>query len=120
MADLHDKIRQICLGLPETFEQEAWGDPTFRVRNKIFCMVKQGDGRISAWIKAPEGMQQVLIDAAPERFFHPPYVGHKGWVGIRLDDAPDWAEVVMHVRRSYDLIAPEKLRRQKDDPDKRE
>lgn len=103
------RLRAICLALPEAVEQQAWGDPTFRVRQKIFAMEKRGDGRISVWCKAPPGSQMVLVGADPERFFVPPYVGHKGWIGMRLDDAPDWREVAEVVRRSYRLIAPRRL-----------
>ncbi len=88
-----DRLRKILSPLPEATEKEAWGDPTFRVRDKIFAMQKQGDGRVSVWCKAPEGSQTVLVGADPERFFVPPYVGHKGWVGMRLDERPDWEEV---------------------------
>ena len=104
-----ERLRAICLALPETVEKEAWGDPTFRVRDKIFAMEKRGDGRISLWCKAPPGSQMVLVGADPERFFVPPYVGHKGWVGVRLDSNPDWSEVAAVVRRSYRLVAPKRL-----------
>jgi predicted DNA-binding protein (MmcQ/YjbR family) len=104
-----DRLRAICLALPEAEEKEAWGDPTFRVRNRIFAMEKRGDGRVSVWCKAPPGSQVVLVGADPGRFFVPPYVGAKGWVGMRLDDGPDWAEVAALVRRSYRLIAPKRL-----------
>jgi hypothetical protein len=104
-----DRLRAICLGLPEVVEKEAWGDPTFRVRGKIFAMEKRGDGRVSLWCKAPPGSQMVLVGADPERFFVPPYVGHKGWVGVRLDSTPDWEEVAALVKRSYRLIAPKRL-----------
>ncbi len=104
-----DRLRAICLALPEAVERETWGDPTFRVRDKIFAMEKRGDGRVSIWCKAPPGSQQVLTGADPERFFVPPYVGAKGWVGMRLDRKPDWDEVAIVVRRSYRLIAPKKL-----------
>jgi predicted DNA-binding protein (MmcQ/YjbR family) len=104
-----DRLRAICLALPEAIETEAWGDPTFRVRNKIFAMEKRGDGRISVWCKAPPGSQMVLVGADPERFFVPPYVGPKGWVGMRLDCKPDWDEVAAVVKRSYRLIAPKRL-----------
>lgn len=105
------RLRAICLALPEATEKEAWGDPTFRVRDKIFAMEKRGDGRISLWCKAPPGSQEILIGAAPERFFVPPYVGRKGWIGLRLDDDPDWDEVAEVVKRSYRLIAPKRLAR---------
>jgi predicted DNA-binding protein (MmcQ/YjbR family) len=106
---LTDRLRAICLALPEAVEKEAWGDPTFRVRDKIFAMEKRGDGRISVWCKAPPGSQMVLVGADPDRFFVPPYVGHKGWIGMRLDNEPDWSEVAEVVRRSYRLIAPKRL-----------
>lgn len=104
-----DRLRKICLALPEAEEKEAWGDPTFRVRDKIFAMEKRGDGRVSVWCKAPEGSQMVLVGAEPDRFFVPPYVGHKGWVGVRLDNNPDWSEVAVVIKRSYKLIAPKRL-----------
>lgn len=72
-----DRLRAICLVLPEAVEKETWGDPTFRVRDKIFAMEKRGDGRISLWCKAPLGSQAVLTEADPARFFVPPYVGHR-------------------------------------------
>jgi predicted DNA-binding protein (MmcQ/YjbR family) len=104
-----DRLRAICLALPDAQETQTWGDPTFRVRNRIFAMEKRGDGRISVWCKAPPGSQMVLVGADPDRFFVPPYVGHKGWVGMRLDRKPDWAEVAALVERSYRLIAPKRL-----------
>jgi predicted DNA-binding protein (MmcQ/YjbR family) len=103
------RLRSICLGLPEATEKEAWGDPTFRVKDKIFAMQKSGDGRVAVWLKAPPGAQEILVGAAPETFFVPPYVGHKGWVGVRLDNRPDWTEVESLVRRSYRLVAPKRL-----------
>lgn len=104
-----DRLREICLTLPEAVEKETWGDPTYRVRDRIFAMEKHGDGRISLWCKAPPGSQAVLVGADPARFFVPPYVGHKGWVGVRLDRGPDWAEIAAIVRRSYRLVAPRRL-----------
>lgn len=103
------RLRAICLALPGAVEREAWGDPTWRVRERIFAMEKRDDGRVSAWLKAPPGAQQVLLGAAPERLFAPPYVGHKGWIGIHLDDGPDWAEVAWLIRRSYKMTAPKRL-----------
>jgi len=107
-----EHVRRICLALPEAHEKEAWGDPTWRVRDKIFVMQKgnyQG-GRPSLWMKAPEGMQGVLVEAAPERFFVPPYVGKNGWIGLYMDtDAVDWEELATLTRDSYRLTAPKKL-----------
>jgi hypothetical protein len=104
-----EELRRICLALPEVSEVEAWGDPTFRVRNKIFATHKIGDGRSSFWCKAPAGAQQILVSAAPERIFVPPYVGHRGWIGVRLDVGVDWAEVADLVESSYRLTAPRRL-----------
>lgn len=104
-----DRLRAICLALPEVAEKEAWGDPTWRVRDRIFAMEKRGDARVSVWFKAPEGSQEILVAAAPEWFFVPPYVGHKGWVGARIDDGPDWREIEVLIRRSYRMIAPKRL-----------
>ena len=87
------------------------------MRDKIFAMEKHGDGRVSVWCKAPPGSQEILVGADPARFFVPPYVGHKGWVGIRLDDGPDWEEVESLVRRSYRLTAPRRLAAQVAEPD---
>ncbi len=104
-----DRLRKICLALPEAEERETWELPTFRVRGKIFVMAVDRDGWPSIWFKAPKGSQQVLVGADGERFFVPPYVGHKGWVGMRLDGKPDWKEVELLVRRSYAMTAPRKL-----------
>ncbi len=104
-----DHLRAICLRLPEAVEKETFDNPTFRVRDKIFAMATQDDGRSSVWCKAQPGSQQILVNADPKRFFVPPYLGHKGWVGMRLDNKPDWAEVEALVKRSYKLIAPKRL-----------
>ena len=104
-----DRLRTICLALPEATEIETWGDATFRVRGKIFAMIRRDDGRLSFWCKAPPGSQAILVEADPARFFAPPYVGPKGWVGMRIDDGPDWAEVEHLVRRSWGMTAPRKL-----------
>ncbi|MFI5411832.1 MmcQ/YjbR family DNA-binding protein [Kaistia sp. UC242_56] len=109
-----DRVRKLCLALPDAAEQEAWGDPTFRVGGKIFAMLKRGDGRASVWLKAPDSSQSILVGADPDRFFVPPYLGHRGWVGIRVDDDPDWAEIAALLERSYRLIAPKRLARRID------
>jgi predicted DNA-binding protein (MmcQ/YjbR family) len=104
-----DRLRAICLALPEAMEKEAWGRPTFRVREKMFALERAADGGSAVWCKVPAGMQEVLVGAGPERFFVPPYLGVKGWVGIRVDRRTDWEEVAAMVRRSYRLIAPKRL-----------
>lgn len=104
-----DRLRAICLGLPQALEQETWETPTFRVRAKIFVMYVAREGRPALWCKAPAGSQAILVGADPARFFVPPYVGHKGWVGMYLDRRADWREVGEIVRRSYRLTAPKRL-----------
>jgi hypothetical protein len=112
-AQLLGRIREVCLGLPETTERPSHGAPTFFVRGKrAFLMVltnHHGDGRFAIWCAAAPGMQEMLVDADPERFFRPPYVGHRGWLGLRLDRALDWDEVAGIVEDAYAEIAPPKL-----------
>ena len=106
------QLRKVCLALPEATEKVAWGQPTFRVRDKIFAMFTDnhhGDGRVSLWCKAPPGVQEVLVGADPRRFYVPAYVGHKGWVGVRLDVKVDWDEVADMVKDSYVMTAPTRL-----------
>jgi predicted DNA-binding protein (MmcQ/YjbR family) len=106
------RLRAICLALPEATEQGGVGDPTFKVRDKIFAMRHRVDGRMSMWCKAPAGAQDILVSSNPERFFVPPYVGHHGWVGIWLDVEIDWEEVEDLVEESYRMTAPKRLREQ--------
>src|SRR5262245_18623965 len=108
------RLRKICLALPEAHEVEAWGEPTFRVRNKLFAMYASSDnhhgaGRHAVWCKAAPGNQQIMVRAKPKRFFVPPYVGPSGWVGIVLDDTVDWTEVADLMRDLYELVAPKRL-----------
>lgn len=110
-TDTLERARRVCMALPEATEQEAWGEPTFRVRRKIFAMYAgnhHGDGRWALWCKAPLGVQEMLVRDAPERFFVPPYVGPKGWIGIVVDRVDD-AELRELVVQSYCLIAPKRL-----------
>jgi predicted DNA-binding protein (MmcQ/YjbR family) len=100
-----EHVREICLALPEAEERETWGEQTFRVREKIFAMGHED--AISC--KAPAGAQETLIGANADRFFRPAYVGPKGWIGIRIDDATDWDEVAFLIRQSYEMTAPKKL-----------
>ena len=112
-AQILESIREICLGLPETSERLSHGAPTFFVREKrAFLMVltnHHGDGRFAVWCAAPAGLQTMLVDADPERFFVPPYVGHRGWLGLRLDRELDWAELAGIAEDAYAEVAPPKL-----------
>lgn len=108
-----ERVRVICLGLPETSERPSHGARTFFVRGKRpFVMVltdHHGDGRFALWTAAPEGLQAMLVGADPERFFVPPYVGHRGWLGVRLDRGVDWDEIAGIVEDAYAEVAPAKL-----------
>ena len=85
--------------------------PTYRIANKIFAMERLHNNALAVWCKAPPGSQAILVGADSQRFFVPPYVGPKGWIGIRLDARSDWKEVAALVERSYRLIAPKRPRR---------
>jgi hypothetical protein len=108
------KLRKLCLALPEAHEVEAWGEPTFRVRNKMFAMAAHanthhGLGRHAVWVKSTSDAQQERIAAAPDRFFKPPYVGPSGWVGIWLDGDVAWDDLAELLADAYRMIAPKRL-----------
>lgn len=108
------RVRKLCLSLPEAHEVEAWGEPTFRVKNKLFAMYAKadnhhGDGRNAIWCKASRVNQRLMIDAAPDRFFSPPYVGPSGWVGVYLDRKVDWDELMGLLWDAWRMTAPKKL-----------
>jgi predicted DNA-binding protein (MmcQ/YjbR family) len=111
MGDPFQRLREICLALPEATEKPFAGHttPGFRVRDRFFAMGSEHNGQASVWCKAPPGAQDVLTGADPRRFFVPPYLGPKGWVGVRLDDTVDWHIVEDLVLDSYRLTAPKKL-----------
>jgi hypothetical protein len=108
-----ERLRRICLALPETTERLSHGEPTWFVRDKnVFVTFDNNHheaGRIGFWCAAPPGAQEALVDAAPHRFYRPPYVGHRGWLGVRLDVDVDWPEVEALVRDAYRVIAPKML-----------
>jgi hypothetical protein len=105
------RVRRICLALPETMEKLSHGEPTFFAGKKVFAMFSNNhhnDGHIAVWVPAPPGMQAVLIENSPEKFYKPPYVGVRGWVGIELGRIGD-EELASHLREAWRLIAPKKL-----------
>lgn len=103
------RLRDICLSFPEVAEKPFGGHtaPSFRIRDKLFVMTSE-DG-LSMMFKAGPGVQEALVASHPERFFVPAYVGHKGWVGARLDVDHDWDEIAELVEDSYRMIAPKRL-----------
>jgi hypothetical protein len=107
-----ERVRRICMALPEATEKPFGGHdpPAFRVREKIFANIQTGDGRISLVLKGAPGAQDVFVTGDPKRFFVPPYSGHKGWIGVRLDAPPiDWGIVEELLIDSYRIIAPKRL-----------
>ena len=108
-----ETLRHLCLSLPEAREVAAWGAPTFRVKT-IFATYSDGSqyvlGRVSTWVKALPINQELLVAQDTDRFFVPPYVGAKGWVGVFLDD-PDtnWDELKDLLWDAWRMSAPKKL-----------
>lgn len=114
MAGPLDRVRKICLALPEAHEVEAWGEPTFRVRNKLFAMfassaTHHGKGRPGIWIKSTHVNQDLMLRSDGDRFFSPPYVGPSGWIGVYLDASPDWEVVAEILRDGFLLTAPKRI-----------
>ena len=107
-----EELRRLCLALPETTERISHGEPTWFVRGKkTFVMYADHhhDDRLAFWCAAPDGAQPALVAADPERFFVPPYVGHRGWIGVRLDVPVDWDEIAELVAEAYRTVAPQRL-----------
>jgi hypothetical protein len=107
-----ERVRKICLALPETFEKLSHGEPTFFVKKRVFAMCSinhHNDGHISVVVPAAIGVQSALIEESPKKFYKPPYVGGAGWVGVELPRVSD-KELSFHLREAWKLIAPEKLR----------
>ncbi|MBK9313325.1 MAG: MmcQ/YjbR family DNA-binding protein [Acidobacteria bacterium] len=105
------RVRRICERLPESSEKLSHGEPTFFVRKKVYTMFSNNhhnDGHVAVLVPAPTGIQKILIEAAPDKFYNPPYVGVRGWVGINLDKVSDH-ELESHIRQAWKLIAPKKL-----------
>ena len=108
-----DRVRALCLSFPETSERLSHGQPTFFIREKkTFVMYLDNhhdDGRLALWLAAPDGMQEALVQDAPEHYFRPPYVGHRGWLGVRLDRDLAWDEIAGAIEDAYLTVAPKSL-----------
>ena len=105
------RVRRICATLPEATEKLSHGEPTFFVRKKVFAMFANNhhnDGHIAVWLPAKVGIQAMLIETFPDKFFKPPYVGVRGWIGIELEHVSD-EELTFHIREAWTLIAPKRL-----------
>jgi hypothetical protein len=108
-----ERVRAICLALPETTERLSHGSPTWFVRDKktfvSYLDNHHGDGRLALWCAAPPGVQHSLVTEEPDRFFRPPYVGGRGWLGVRLDRAVDWDEIAGICADAFRQVAPKTL-----------
>lgn len=117
-GDPLSRTRSICLGLPEVTERLSHGSPSFFIRGKktfvMFMDDHHGDGRLAWWCAAAPGVQAILVDEEPGRFFVPPYVGGRGWLGVRLDVEPDWDELEGIATDAYRQVAPKTLLAQLD------
>jgi hypothetical protein len=113
--DSLERLRRLCLALPETTERLSHGEPTWFVRDrKVFVTYadRHHDDRLGFWCVAPPGAQEALVRSDPERFFRPPYVGGRGWLGVYLDvpdRVVDWDEIAELVTDAYRVIAPKRL-----------
>ena len=108
-----ERARALCLALPETSERLSHGAPAFFVRDKrcfvMYLDAHHGDGRLALWCAAPLGAQDELVETAPDRYFVPPYVGHRGWIGLRLDRGAEPDELAAVVEDAYLAVAPARL-----------
>ncbi|MGH3739440.1 MAG: MmcQ/YjbR family DNA-binding protein [Micromonosporaceae bacterium] len=106
------RLRALCLALPEVTERLSHGEPTWFVRGRktfVTYADHHHDDRLGFWCAAPPGAQEALVASDPQRFFRPPYVGHRGWLGVYLDVPQDWAELAEIVQDAYRAVAPKTL-----------
>jgi hypothetical protein len=109
--DVEERLRTICLALPEVTERPSHSAPTWFVRGKrsfvqLWAQGHHDNGFPHLWCAAPPGAQEELVGAEPERFFRPPYVGGRGWLGVRLDVDLDWDELAGICEEAYRAVAP--------------
>ena len=112
--DALTRLHRICSALPEVSERPSHGAPTWFIRGRKAFVTLWRDGHHQRrfphlWCAAPLGTQEELVAAAPARFFRPPYVGNRGWVGVRLDGRVDWDEVAELCHDAYRTVAPARL-----------
>jgi len=109
-----ERVSRICLALPGTWEKISHGEPTWFVGKKAFAMFSNnhhGDGHIAVTLPAAIGVQEALIKKSPKKFYRPPYVGVRGWVGVEVERVSD-KELRAHIEEAWRLIAPKKLQGQ--------
>jgi hypothetical protein len=108
-----ERVRRLCMALPEAEERLSHGSPAFFIRGKrqfvAYVDDHHGDGRLALWCNAPPGAQADHVARDPVQFFVPPYVGFRGWVGVRLDRDPDWDDVADVIDAAWRTSAPKRL-----------
>jgi len=117
MASAHDRelarVRTVCTALPEVTERPSHGSPAWFVRDKktiaMFVDDHHGDGILGIWCAAPPGVQEQMIDEDPDVFFRPPYVGHRGWIGVRLSKTVTNDELRSILEDAFRVVAPKTL-----------
>ncbi len=111
--ELESAIRRLCLAFDEAEERPSHGMPDFRVGGgKTFATYAanhHGDGRIALWLNVPAGLSDSYVRSPSKHFFVPPYVGPRGWLGVRLDQGIAWKQVIELVRTAYEHVAPRQL-----------
>ena len=109
MSSPLERVRAICLALSDVTERPSHGAPTWFIKDKrSFVMYHDdhhGDGRLALWCAAPEGAQEMLVAGAPDHYFRPPYVGHRGWIGVRLDRELGWEEIAGVIEDAHETVA---------------
>jgi predicted DNA-binding protein (MmcQ/YjbR family) len=111
-----DRVRKLCLSLPETFEKLSHGEPTFFVKKRTFVMFStnhHGDGNYSIVCNAPEGAQEILVKSDAKTFYVPPYVGPAGWIGVRLDKGVTWPAIASVVNDAYRVTLAKQQRKRR-------
>ena len=109
--ELLERLRALCTALPEVTEKLSHGSPTWFVRKTFVTWVDDhhGDGNTGFWCAAPPGVQEQMVEAEPERYYRPAYVGHRGWLGLRLDVDRDDDELAQVITEAYRTVAPKSL-----------
>lgn len=106
------RLRALCLALPEATERLSHGEPAWFVAGKkqfVTYADHHHDERLAFWCAAPPGAQDAFVANHPDGYFRPPYVGHRGWLGVYLDVPVDWDAVAEHVEDAYRRVAPTRL-----------
>jgi len=108
-----ERVRKICLAMPETMEKLSHGEPTWFARNRVFVTLSNNhhnDGNVAIVCNAPEGAQEALVEAEPEHFYRPPYVGSAGWIGVRLDTGLDWKVIASLIVQAHEVTSAKRKR----------